>query len=118
MEQLDTLHKLHNNEITVLDAYDTLYKVQEVKTPPLKKAHFIRLNIHLLNESNALNQFLRILFMFPIPIAIVRFALRFMNVKKINHTLDIDTIKQLIASAKHTKINIASDDAIIKISID
>ncbi len=118
MEYLDTLSKLHNKEITSLEAYELLYKNDTVPIEKLKKAHFVRVKMVLPKESPALNTILNTVFMFPIPLAICRFGLRFIKEHHLGNDLDKRSLNLLVSRAKKTRIHIHTEDAIIKISID
>lgn len=120
MNTLEVCEELYNGKINALDAYDTLTPM--VNKKGLKRAFFIKMRITLPNESKKLNAFLRLLFALPLPIGLLRFALRFAPVDKHLENNQIEgftkeDISALLKYSRGTKIKIESDDAIIRIII-
>ncbi|GEM_PF-578111 len=126
----EMLTTLHNGEITAMEAYESLYRSK----PPvpfekkhLKRAHFIKMRIHLPKESRRLNLFLKTLFAFPLPISIANLFLRLSmrNDKRRRKfqkhfedtAIDTEHLPKMLRYARHTRIDIESDDARIRISI-
>ncbi len=124
MHEGEVLQALHSGELSVDDAYAKLYPpvakaAQPVNMKNLKRAHFIRMRIYLPEESAGLNLFLKTLFILPVPIRLVNFALRFVKIpQKYGSDFSVDEIKALLKYSKGTRINVVTDDAIVKIAID
>lgn len=121
MQENEILTTLYNGEITAQDAYDSIYS-QTPSLKQLKRARYLRMRITLPDESAALNSFLRMLFIFPIPLWLFSFSFNFANKfskleEKLGDDINPDEIKTLIKHARGTKIHIVSDDAIIRIDI-
>lgn len=75
----DTLLKLQNNQISAESAYDEMFKKEKrTKIPFFRRAHFVKLRIHVPGEKGA-NTFLGVLFFFPIPILFLRILLGFIK---------------------------------------
>ena len=66
----ETLMKLQNNEISVKKAYKLLYKKKKIK-----RAKFVKMRIHL-KDRPLVTMWLRLLFLLPWPIFIVRRLLK------------------------------------------
>ncbi len=118
--QTEVLDKVSSGDLTVEEAYNTLYPDTTKNLKALKRARFIRFKIHVPDESPSLNAFLRLLFIFPIPVSLVNFGLRFVKQPKELEGKDIDfqELKQLIKYSSGTRVNILSKDAKITIKID
>lgn len=111
------LNQLQNNELSIEDAYEKLYK--ERKTKPGKRAFFVKMNITVPNEGKGINTFLRILFMLPIPIVFARIGLGFASrfVKDATDEIDFKEISRLLKYSRNTKIQVDAKDAKIDIKI-
>ena len=117
------LNQVYEGQMTAEEAYNMMHPLFDKKK--LKRARFVKFRIRLPNESRKLNIFLRVLFGLPVPICLVRFALRFVNEEKMKSfsseqdviTLDRATLRKLITYSKGTRINVDSDDARIIIKI-
>lgn len=84
-------------------AYRSLY----FQKRRVRRAHFIKIRIHILGEKGT-NRLLKILLFFPVPLFIVRFALRFIKMDKMqNMPLDKADIIKLIHS-KGIRIDVTS----------
>lgn len=118
--QEDILNKVSSGELSPQKAYETMYPEPPPSYKGLKKARFVRFRMHIPNESSTLNAFLRILFIFPIPVSLLNVGLRFM--KKPSQLkekdVDFDALKKLVKYSGGTRINILSKDANITIKID
>src|SRR5690606_8532834 len=67
------LNKVSQNKMSVEEAYGKLYKPKREKRI-YPKAHFVKLSIQV-EEGKGVNLFLKILFLLPIPIWLVKFIL-------------------------------------------
>jgi hypothetical protein len=115
MNKIDeTLIKLQNGEMTSKEAYDILYSEH---TKPGKRAHFLKMKVHVTNEGKGLNIFLRILFAIPIPLVFAKIGLRLGKRFVKNDDIDFNEVLKLLNYSKYTKINIDSDEAKISINI-
>lgn len=73
MTKNEVLNQLSKNEIDIKKAYNLLYpKIKEKKA---KKAHFVKLSVNI-PDSAAANTFIKILFLLPIPIWLVKLIVR------------------------------------------
>ncbi len=115
MNEHEVLTSLHEGKLSAQTAYETLFPHAQQK---LKKARFIRLKMVLPNEAPALNLLLRALFIFPLPIRLALFALRFVDEKHFQDAFDKATLKKMIKYAANTRVTIQSEDALIRISVD
>ena len=70
----EVLAKIENGELTSQEGFEQLYPEPKVRLG--KRAHFIKLKIHVPEEGKGVNTFLRILFALPIPLVFARFGLR------------------------------------------
>lgn len=70
------LQNLQSNTITAKEAYKELYVPK--KRTFLKRAHFVRLKIHVPDDVAA-NRFLRLIFLLPVPLVLVKIGLRFVK---------------------------------------
>ena len=116
MNYQKVLNKLENNELTPELAYKELYP--EPKKKYGKRAFFIKMRIHIPDESKKLNTFLRILFAIPIPMIFARMGLRLANrYADVGDEVDLVEISKLLKYSKHTRINVDTDDAKVDIKI-
>ncbi|MFH5881445.1 hypothetical protein [Liberiplasma polymorphum] len=123
MNQLQVCEKVYNGELSASQAHELL--VPKINTKLLKRARFIKMRIHLPNESRKLNTFLKILFALPIPLFIARWGLNIAGKKAGSHhgkheftdEISLDEIKALLKYAKGTRIKVESNDAVIRIII-
>ncbi|MDD5292717.1 MAG: hypothetical protein PHW40_00220 [Candidatus Izemoplasmatales bacterium] len=84
-------------------AYRSLY----FQKRRVRRAHFIKIRIHIPGEKGT-NRLLKVLLFFPVPLFIVRFALRFIKMDKMqNIPLDKADIIKLIHS-KGIRIDVTS----------
>lgn len=110
------LRKLENNEITIQETYDKIYKPKKEKLG--KRAFFIKMRVHVPEEGKGINTFLRILFAIPIPIMFARIGLSIGNrFAKIDEDIDIKELSKLLKYSRNTKIKVESEDAQIDIKI-
>ncbi len=68
-----TLQLLRNREISTKEAYDNLYSKVRFQKP--RRAHFIKIRIIIPGEKGV-TRFLRVLFLFPAPMFLVKLGLR------------------------------------------
>lgn len=117
MNTLQVLEKLESNEITPELAYQELYK-KEDKIKPGRRAFFIKMKIRIPDEPGVTN-FLRILFMLPIPIIFarlgLRFASRFAKMEENEVDIDLKELSKLLKYSKNTRINVDTNDALVDI---
>lgn len=128
------LESVYNGTLTPEDALLEIDTTPTLAKGKLKRAHFIKLDMTLPNESKRLNIFLKTLFSIPIPMFFMKFALKFASKKgasAVNEHVDDDEAKSkaldsvndleqyydIIKYAKHSKIDVITDDAIIHIKI-
>ncbi len=117
----EVLNTLSQGDLTPQEAYEKLYPVEpEIKK--LKKARYVRMKITLLEESAGLNTFLKLLFIFPIPVWLIKMSVGLGNrvaklEEKLDDNIDLKMLKTMINHASGTKVHIISDDAIIRIDI-
>lgn len=71
MKKFEVLDQLEQKSLSVKDAYNLMYGYQF----KLKKAHFVKLRIKI-EESKGVSTLLRIIFLFPIPIFMIKWALK------------------------------------------
>ncbi len=74
MKKFEVLNELKEKKISVDKAYNLIYNHQDAKVK-LRRAHFIKLKFDIKDERFA-NGVLKVLFFLPIPMFVVRFALR------------------------------------------
>lgn len=107
MEKNQVLDKLQNREISKKEAYKLLY--QEPKQVKTKKAHFIKVRIHVPEERGA-NLFLKIILVFPIPIFLVKWFIKRRQTLKISdQEVSVEELINLI-QAKGVSVNVQSHD--------
>jgi hypothetical protein len=119
MNTLELCENIYDGKLSAIEAYDTMTPM--VNKSGLKRAFFVKMRITLPNESKRLNAFLRVLFALPLPIGLLRFALRFAPIDK---TLEKEAsgftkadLSAMLKYARGTKVKIETDDAIIRIII-
>jgi len=119
MNYLEVLEKLENDEITVLEAEKLLERKRKIK--PGKRAHFVKLKVHVPEEGKNINLFLKILFILPFPIILatmgLRLGKRFIPDLGDDVDFDVNDIIRLLKYSKNTRINVDSKDAHIDIKI-
>jgi hypothetical protein len=119
MNYLDVLEKLEKDEISVLEAEKLLERKSKIK--PGKRAHFVKMKLHVPDEGKNINLLFKILFMIPIPVIIatmgLRLGKRFIPDMGDDVNLDVNDIIRLIKYSKNTRINVESKDAHIDIKI-
>jgi hypothetical protein len=76
MTQQHMLSRVANKEISPRKAYREMYPKQKTHRP--RRAHFVKMAIRT-NESRGVDILLSILFFLPVPMFIVRFAIRRMK---------------------------------------
>lgn len=128
------LESVYNGTLSPEDALVEMDTTPDQPQGKLKRAHFIKLDITLPNESKRLNIFLKTLFAIPIPMFLMRFGLKFASKKGANavsehvddedakskaleEVNDLEQYYDIIKYAKHSKIDVITDDAIIHIKI-
>jgi len=115
MNQITILKKIENNELNAVDAYKELYP--EKKPHGGKRAYFIKMSVKIPNEGRGINTFLRILFMFPIPIMFARMSLRIGGRFLHEEDVNFKEISRMIKYSKNTKISVESSDALVDIKV-
>ncbi len=70
------LQQLRNREISAKEAYEDLYPKVKFQKP--RRAHFVKLRIIIPNEKGV-TRFLKILFLLPAPLFMVKLGLRFVK---------------------------------------
>lgn len=111
----EVLAKIENGELTSKEGLEQLYPAPKVKLG--KRAHFIKLKIHVPEEGKGVNTFLRILFALPIPLVFARFGLRFAERFVKEEEVDFQEIRKLLKYSKNTRIEVDSHDAKVNIHI-
>lgn len=115
MNRKSILQRIENNELTALDAFNELYP--EKKSRGGKRAFFIKMSVKIPEEGKGLNTFLRILFLFPIPIIFARMGLRLGSRFLHEEEIDFKEISKMLKYSKNTKISVESSDALVDIKI-
>ena len=95
----DILLKIQNNEISAEEGYDILFQTKEIKLG--MRAHFVKLKIYIKDEGKGVNTLLRVLFALPIPIALIKTALRIAKRHVNLNDIDLDEIGRLLKYSKH-----------------
>lgn len=128
----DILSAVALGELSPEDALEALTPTVSFKG--LKKARFVKISIDLPNESARLNMFLRALFAMPLPIVCAKLALKVAKKKgstaieshvkdeqaktnALKEVNDLEGYYEMIRYAKHCKVDIITNDAIIHIKI-
>ncbi len=141
MDQLETvktkdpiLESVYNGTLSPEDALVEMETTPVKPKGKLKRAHFIKLDITLPHESKRLNIFLKTLFAMPIPMFLMKLGLKFASkkgasaiqehvdnedakTKALDGVNDLEQYYDIIKYAKHSKIDVITDDAIIHIKI-
>jgi hypothetical protein len=112
---LKVLEQIQKGELTSQEAFDLLYPTR--KTKPGKRAHFIKMSIHVPEEGKGVNTFLKILFALPIPIIFARIGLRLGKRFVDEPNVDFSEISQLLKYSRNTRVDIDTDDAQVNIRI-
>lgn len=102
LSEPEILDKLNKQEISSKKAYKYLYH-NESLLPVTSRAHFVKLKIKVPDDATA-NKILKVVCFFPIPLGIVRFALRFVK-ENITDELPKETILKMI-EAKGIRIDV------------
>lgn len=112
------LEKIESGDLSSQEAFDQLFPKKPIKTPkPGKRAHFIKMNIHVPEEGKGVNTFLKILFLIPFPMIFARMGLRFAGRFIKDEDVDISEIAKLLKYSKDTSIKVDSKDAQVDIKI-
>ena len=112
------LQQLESGEITSQEANNLLYPVAEPKLRKVgKRAHFIKMRIHVPEEGKGVNTFLRILFAIPIPMIFARMGLRLAQRFTDVEEVDFNEISKLLKYSRNTRVNVDTDDAKVDIRI-
>ena len=114
MNKHQALVQLSENKISVKEAYHYIYE----KKRKLRKAHFIKFKFHIL-ESKGASTLLFILFLFPIPIVVIKIFMKMLvrhgHKYMGDNQISMKDLMQLIA-VKGIYVDIhAKDEAHIKI---
>jgi hypothetical protein len=120
MNYKSTLEKIENGELTSQEALNMLYpEKKQKKSKPGKRATFIKLKIHVPDEGQGVNTFLRILFALPIPLVFARLGLKLGKrfAKDVGDEVDFDEIARLIKYSKNTRVQVDAKDAQVDIRI-
>ena len=117
MGKYDTvLARIEKGELNSNEAFELLYP--EPKPAKLgKRAHFIKLKIHVPDEGKGINTFLRILFALPIPMIFTRLGLRIADRYVDEEDVDFKAIRDMLKYSRNTRINVDTDDAKVDIRI-
>ncbi|HPJ23307.1 MAG TPA: VanZ family protein [Bacillota bacterium] len=112
----DTLARLKDNQISPELAYEELYKDEKRKRIPFfKRAHFIKLKIHV-PEEKGVNFFLKVLFFIPFPLFIVKLILRLIKMDRFDDSVPL-TKKEMIKLISYkgiiVKVNTKSGEKIL-----
>lgn len=89
----ETLNQLSQGMIPTRTAYKELFGTPKV--PRMRKAHFVKLQIRI-PEEKGVNRFLAFLFLFPIPLFIVKMIIRRATKETEEIPLSKDQIMSLI----------------------
>lgn len=117
MAKYDTvLTRIQNGELNPQEAYELLYPEPKISKVG-KRAHFIKMKIHVADEGKGINTFLRILFALPIPMIFARFGLRIADRFVDDDDVDFKAIRDMLKYSKNTRINVDTEDAKIDIRI-
>ena len=110
------LTRIENGELNSSEAFELLFP--EPKPSKLgKRAHFIKLKIHVPEEGKGINTFLRILFALPIPLIFARLGLRIADRYVKDDDVDFDAIRDMLKYSRNTRIDVDTDDAKVNIRI-
>ncbi len=106
----NTLARLADNKITAEKAYQKMFlKKEKYRVPFSRRAHFLKLKIQS-PSAKGVNTLLKILFLIPFPIGIVRFGLRFVKMDfKEEVGMSKNEILDMISS-KGIEINVDTKD--------
>lgn len=117
MNKLDNvLARVQSGELNSTEAHELLYPEPTARKLG-KRAHFIKLKIHVPEEGKGVNTFLRILFALPIPMIFARFGLRFAERFVKEDDVDFGEIRKLLKYSRNTRIDVDTDDAKVNIRI-
>ena len=104
------LTNLQENKISIEEAYKEIfgYKSKSRKTNSYRKAHFIKFRVTV-PDQKGVNSFLRVLFLFPFPLFLVKIILFFIKSKNYENKfyLTKDDLMNII-STKNININISA----------
>ena len=104
-----TLAKLQNHEISVDEAYKELYKGNRRKMYFTSRAHFVKLRIIVPDDKTA-NRLLGVLFLFPLPLFLVRFGLSFVKKEHLGDNVPLTKSEILnMISHKGIRVQVNSD---------
>ena len=112
MKQIKTLNEVYNNNIDVMDAYETLYKTKQPKGRKLAKSYFIKAKI-IIKEHPIISGFLGLLTILPVPTFIVKLFLNKIDLSDKDFMSRDDMLKLIFM--KHIYIEVIAQDAYIKI---
>ncbi len=115
MNRATVLRKIENNELTAKAGYELMYPLKKQKIG--KRAYFFKLKIKVLNESRGVNNLLRVLFILPVPLALLRVALLFSKRFVKNDEVDLKKLADLIKYSKYTTVSVISKEAIVDIKV-
>ncbi|QMS84746.1 hypothetical protein [Candidatus Xianfuyuplasma coldseepsis] len=115
MKYEKVLQQIENGEITSQEGMKLLYPVSNQKIG--KRAHFIKLKIHVPEEGKGVNTFLRILFALPIPMIFARLGIRLANRFVKDEDVDFKEIGKLLKYSRNTRVHVDSKDAQVDIRI-
>lgn len=104
----DTLVRLQSNLISPESAYEELYKPEKrARLPFFKRAHFIKLKINVPGEKGV-NTFLKILFLLPIPILLLRIFMGFVKNDRFDEDIPISK-RELIRMISYKGVKVHVD---------
>lgn len=104
------LRKVENKTLSPQRAYREIYYPKQRLTFT-NRAHFVKLKIHM-GQEKGVNIFLKLLFMIPFPIIIVKMILRFLKRNITNDITNKDLSDLLDAKGSNISINAASGEQI------
>lgn len=115
MKYKKVLQQIEDGDITSQEGMKLLYP--EPKQKIGKRAHLIKMNIHVPEEGKGINTFLRILFAIPIPMIFARIGLRFAGRFVKDEDIDLKEIGKLLKYSRNTRVHVDSKDAQVDIRI-
>ncbi len=110
----EILLKIQNGEYTAKQAYKELFGE---KITLGKRAHFVKLKVYVKDEGRGLNMLLKVIFALPIPIVLVKIILKLVSKHANTNNVDIDMIGKMLKYAKHSKLELEAEDAIVKVRV-
>jgi len=110
------LQQIESGELNAQEAFEQLFP-DPAPQKIGKRAHFVKMNIHVPEEGKGVNTFLKILFMIPLPLIFARIGLRFAKRFVKDDDIDFQLISKMLKYSKNTRIQVDSPDAQIDIKV-